>query len=201
VASSPPPPTAESLTLEVPENETEVPPAHVASIRGSRTYPVVAIFSATWESDVEPDTPVSTPVPPPRESTEATQAVVKQDNSDGIITLSSDEEDNHIRLKPLNPHLTEQLKLAQSVIAQQQKQIKKLHTEKSQLLRQASYRAGSINDCGAHADLPPSPQEVRKRRKFVASGAWPPSLHNAPEMSNHELSGRLVEYYDNWLTQ
>jgi len=153
------------------------------------------------ESDVEPDTPVSTPVPPPRESTEATQAVVKQDNSDGIITLSSDEEDNHIRLKPLNPHLTEQLKLAQSVIAQQQKQIKKLHTEKSQLLRQASYRAGSINDCGAHADLPPSPQEVRKRRKFVASGAWPPSLHNAPEMSNHELSGRLVEYYDNWLTQ
>jgi len=95
--------------------------------------------------------------------------------------------------------LDEQLKLSQSVIAQQQKQIAKLQTEKSKLLRQASHLANSVHTLGAYADLPPSPNEIRKCRKLVASGEWPPSLRKAPEMFYHELGGPLDDYYDDLL--
>ena len=191
----PPPPFSSQIT-----NEAEVPP-----------LPLNRDDAPPLPAD-QPTAVVELPIPPPNSSLSRRPTRGQPRIHDTVIDLTSDVDENDnqptrpepeggreskVKLQPKTDQaavercsastLEAQLRLAQSTIEQQQREINCLKRNETALLRQARYLAGSVHLLGRFADLPASPSERRKRQRMIDVGAWPSNLRNAPQLSYSAL--------------
>jgi len=174
----------------------------------------------------QPTAEVELPVPPPDSSLSRRPTRGRPRIHDTVIDLTSDVDENDnqptrpepeggheskVKLEPKTDQaavegcsastLEAQLRLAQSIIERQQREINSLKRNENALLRQARYLAGSVHLLGRCADLPASPSERRKRQRMIDAGAWPSNLRNAPQLSYSALGEKLRDFYHDELVR